>query len=108
MEIVREHSVDQSAFDQGHPYYDAKSVRDNPRWCVVHVEFRQKFPQVIKLRELQKYAKDGGVLQGLQTLKQSRLSVSKVSKQEWDFIMGLVDDRDDQPEEAVNKQQQQP
>ena len=60
----------------------------------MHVQFRQKFPKIIKLKELQRYAKDGGVLQSLQTLKQSRLSVSKVSKKEWCFIMGLVDDED--------------
>lgn len=60
----------------------------------MHVEFRQKFPKLIKLKELQKYAKDGGILQKMQTLRQSRLSVSKVSKKEWDFIMSLVEDDD--------------
>ena len=45
----------------------------------------------MKLKDLQKYAQEGGVLERMQTLKQSRLSVSKVSKKEWDFIMGLVD-----------------
>ena len=38
---------------------------------------------MIKLKELQKYSKDGGVLENMQVLKQSRLSVSKVSKNEW-------------------------
>ena len=31
----------------------------------------------------------------MQTLRQSRLSVSKVTKKEWDFILGLVDEEDD-------------
>jgi predicted RNA-binding protein with PUA-like domain len=84
-------SLAESAFDPEHPYYDAKSDREKPKWCVVHVEFRQKFPEMVKLKELQKYAKPGGLLENLQTLKMSRLSVSKVSKKEWDFIMGLVD-----------------
>jgi len=83
-----------TAFDPEHPYYDEKSNRDNPKWCLVHVEFRQKFPEIIKLKELQKYAKDGGILEHMQTLKQSRLSVSRVTKKEWDFIMGLVDMED--------------
>ena len=43
----------------------------------------------MKLKELHKYAKEGGILQNMQTLKQSRLSVSKVSKKEWDFILRL-------------------
>ena len=113
MEIVREHSVDgrsatvswdywskrtnlplETAFDPEHPYFDEKSNRENPKWCVVHVEYRQKFPAIIKLKDLQKFAKDGGLLENMQTLKTSRLSVSKVSKKEWDFIMSLVDMED--------------
>ena len=62
----------------------------------MHVEFRRKFPKLIKLKELQKYAKDGGILRNMQTLRQSRLSVSKVSKKEWDFIMSLVEDDDEE------------
>lgn len=58
------------------------------------MEFREKFPKIIKLKDLQKYSREGGVLERLQTLKQSRLSVSKVSKEEWDFIMSLVDVED--------------
>lgn len=117
MEIVQESSVDgrrptiptlqcctsliinwalESAFDSEHPYFDPKSDRDSPKWSLVHVEFRNKFPNLVKLKELQKYAEKGGVLENLQTLKQSRLSVSKVSKKEWNFILGLVDE-----EEAV-------
>ena len=38
---------------------------------------------MIKLKELQKYAKAGGVLENMQVLRQTRLSVSKVSKKEW-------------------------
>lgn len=38
------------------------------------------------------FAKPGGVLEGMQTLKQSRLSVSKVTKKQWDFIMSLAEE----------------
>ncbi|KAL8730853.1 MAG: hypothetical protein Q9166_003780 [cf. Caloplaca sp. 2 TL-2023] len=91
MEVVREHSVDETAFDTEHPYYDEKSTRDKPKWCAVHVEFRSKFPEIVSLKELQQYAKPGRVLENMQTLKMSRLSVSKVSKKEWDFIHTLID-----------------
>ncbi|MCJ1276320.1 hypothetical protein MMC21_004125 [Puttea exsequens] len=101
MEIVQEHSVDESAFDPEHPYYDEKSARENPKWCVVHVAFRQKFQDIIKLKELQKYAKEGGVLENMQTLKTTRLSVSKVSKQEWDFIMGLAEVEEESAADAA-------
>ncbi len=60
---------------------------------------------MIKLKELQIYARDGGVLEHLQTLKQSRLSVSKVTKKEWDFIMGLVDMEDVAAASAQHKPQ---
>lgn len=57
----------------------------------MHVEYRQKFDSLIRLKDLQKFSKPGGVLEGMQTLKQSRLSVSKVTKKEWDFIMSLAE-----------------
>lgn len=72
----------------------------------MHVAFRQKFPKLIKLKELQKYAKDGGILHNMQTLRQSRLSVSKVSKKEWNFIMSLVED-DDEEETVTSAPQAQ-
>ncbi|KAI9877079.1 MAG: hypothetical protein M1830_004854 [Pleopsidium flavum] len=96
MEIVREHSLDESAFDPNHPYYDPNSSREKPKWDLVHVEFRQKFNNLVKLKDLQGFAKSGGVLEKLQTLRQSRLSVSKVTNKEWDFILNLAED-DEEP-----------
>lgn len=61
---------------------------------VVHVGFRRKFPEIVTLKELQKYAKPGGVLENMQTLKMSRLSVSRVSKKEWEFIHTLMETDD--------------
>ena len=84
----------ESAFDEDHPYYDKKSDRETPKWFVVHVEFRQKFKELVKLKDLQKFSKSGGMLDNLQTLKQTRLSVSKVSQKEWDFILGLAEIED--------------
>lgn len=98
----------ESAFDPEHPYFDAKSTRDKPKWEVVHVEYCLKFKELIKLKDLQKFAKDGGVLQHMQTLKQSRLSVSKVSRKEWDFIWSLaeVDETLIKPSSALDTQGQ--
>ena len=73
----------ETAFDPEHPYFDEKSDREKLKWCLVHVKFVQKFIKMIKLKELQKYAKNGGVLENMQGLRQTRLSVSKVSKKEW-------------------------
>lgn len=81
----------ESAFNTKHPYYDAKSDPAKPRWYHVHVDFKQKFNELIPLKELQSHGGSGSPLQNMQLLKQSRLSVSKVSKEEWDFIMTLVE-----------------
>ena len=92
----------ESALDPTHPYHDPKSTAANPKWCKVHVTFRRQFRKLIKLKELQKYAQDGGVLQDMQALRQSRLSVSKVSRKEWDFVMSLVDDDGEKDEEDLS------
>ncbi|KAL9060249.1 MAG: hypothetical protein Q9206_001106 [Seirophora lacunosa] len=89
MQIVRAHSVDETAFDPEHPYYDPKSTRERPKWCVVHVEFHARLPQLVKLKEIQKFAKRGGRLENLEMVKMPHLSVSKVTKEEWEFIMSL-------------------
>lgn len=108
MEIVQEHSPDgesslsvrtktrltriESAFDPKHPYYDEKSNRDDPKWSVVHVEFRRKFDNLISLNDLKGHSAPGGPLENLQVLKQSRLSVSPVTAKEWNFIHKLVEE----------------
>ncbi|EAL89930.1 EVE domain-containing protein [Aspergillus fumigatus Af293] len=90
MEIVQEHTPDESAFDPAHPYYDPKSKRDNPKWEVVHVEFRRKFKKMVTLNDLKAHATPGGPLEDLQVLKQTRLSVSSVTPAQWKFILGLA------------------
>ncbi|OJI81280.1 hypothetical protein ABZX51_010522 [Aspergillus tubingensis] len=94
MEIVKEHSPDESAFDPAHPYYDEKSNRDDPKWQVVHVEFRRKFNKMITLNDLKSYAQSVRALENMQVLKQSRLSVTPVSVTEWAFIMGLAEENE--------------
>lgn len=90
MRIVGEHTVDESAFDPDHPYYDPKSDRSKPKWEVVHVEFVKKFDRLITLKHLKSFAEPSGLLRNMQMLKQSRLSVSSVSRAEWEFILELA------------------
>ncbi|KAI0397983.1 DUF55-domain-containing protein [Xylariaceae sp. FL0594] len=90
MEIVQEHSPDLSAHDPKQPYYDASSKPEDPKWSVVHVKFRSKFAQPIGLKELREMGKPGEPLENMQMLKQSRLSVSRVSPSEWEYLMDLV------------------
>lgn len=93
MRIVGEHTVDESAFDPDHPYYDPKSDREKPKWELVHVEFVKKFDKIASLKKLKSYALPGGSLQNMQTLKQSRLSVSAVTPEEWRFILNVMGEK---------------
>ncbi|EPE26008.1 PUA [Glarea lozoyensis ATCC 20868] len=96
MEIVKEHSPDLSAHDSSKPYYDPKSSPDDPKWSVVHVVFRQKLDTPITLKELKDWrAEKSHPLQNMQMLAQSRMSVSKVSAAEWEFLVGQMKDRGD-------------
>ena len=58
---------------------------------MVHVEFRKKFAVPIGLKELKELGKSGGPLETMQLLKQSRLSVSKVSGDEFTYLCELAD-----------------
>ena len=83
-------TLTESAFNENHPYYDPKSSRDNPKWEVVRVKFVRKFSEIIPLSELRSFARQGGALERMQMLKQSRLSVSPVKPKEWHFINSLA------------------
>ncbi|PHH93206.1 hypothetical protein CDD83_10144 [Cordyceps sp. RAO-2017] len=93
MEIVKEFSEDKSARRPGTPYYDPSSTKEAPRWSLVHVEFRRKFALPVTLRELRELGKLGGPLEAMQMLKQSRLSVSRVSSEEWAALCRLADEK---------------
>lgn len=59
----------------------------------MHVEFRSKFPVPIGLKELRAMGAAGGPLEDMQMLKQSRLSVSKVSAEEWEHLVGVAEEK---------------
>lgn len=85
-----------SAHDPTRPYHDPSSTPDNPKWSVVHVTFRQKLATPITLREMKEWQKeDGHALQEMQMLRLTRMSVSKVSGEEWDFLVAEMGRRGD-------------
>ncbi|KAK0649687.1 PUA-like domain-containing protein [Cercophora newfieldiana] len=93
MEIVQEHSPDLTAHDPKAAYYDPSSKPSDPKWSVVHVEFRSKFKVPIGLKELRAMGAPGQPLENMQMLKQTRLSVSKVSAAEWEYLMGVAEEK---------------
>ncbi|KAI1004272.1 hypothetical protein K3495_g3939 [Podosphaera aphanis] len=96
MEIVAEHTPDLSAHNPDAPYYDPKDDPANPRWSVVHVNFRQKLQVPITLKELKAWhAQKNHILSNLQLLRLARLSVSKVEEEEWEFLLAEMEKRGD-------------
>ncbi|KAF2265367.1 DUF55-domain-containing protein [Lojkania enalia] len=91
LRVAREAEVDTTAFDKHDPYYDPKSDRENPKWYCVAVEFVKKFDDVVDLHRIKGYAASTGPLEKMQLVTNSRLSVSRVSRGEWDFIMDLAE-----------------
>ena len=89
MKVAKAAYPDQTQFDAKDDHYDPASKPDSPRWYVVDVKLEKKFPRVISLEELRTHA--SGKLQDMIVLKRgNRLSVTPVTKGEWDFISSLV------------------
>jgi predicted RNA-binding protein with PUA-like domain len=87
--VVREAYPDRTAFDPKNDHYDADSDPDKPRWYMVDVQLVRKFDRVISLEELRTHAH--GKLQEMVVLKRgNRLSITPVTKSEWQFIESLA------------------
>ncbi len=88
MKVVREGYPDKAAFDPKDDHYDPDSNPDKPRWYVVDVKLDQKFDRIIPLDELRAHAT--GKLRDMIVLKRgNRLSITPVTKSEWDFVRSL-------------------
>ena len=86
MKIASEPYPDPTQFDKKSKYFDAKSPKDDPRWCLVDVEFVRKLDRTITLAEI----KDTKGLDGLVlTRKGNRLSIMPIEKKHWDRLLGL-------------------
>ena len=84
--VVSESYPDPTQFDKKSRYYDAKSSADNPRWCLVDVEFVRKLTRNIALTELKaQKALDDMIL----TRKGNRLSIMPVARKHWNKILSL-------------------
>jgi predicted RNA-binding protein with PUA-like domain len=91
--VVREGYPDPTAFDPRHPHYDppsanGKGTREDPQWYAIDVRLVRKFKHIIALDKLREH--ESGALAGLIILRRgNRLSVTSVTKKDWDFIQKL-------------------
>jgi len=85
--VVKESYPDHSAWDKKSPYYDPKSIEDNPRWFMVDIMFEQKFATVLGLREIKAHS----VLKNMRVaLPGQRLSIMPVTEKEFHTVLKLM------------------
>lgn len=78
---------DETQFDSGSPYYDAKSTRDSPRWLNVDVRLNRK-TRLLSLKEMRSRPE----LASMRVLQPgNRLSITPVSLEEWLSVLALLD-----------------
>ena len=86
MEIASVAYPDHTAFDSKEKYFDVKSDPGNPRWLMLDVNYIRHTKRNITLSELRGHSsiKEMRLLQ-----KGNRLSVIPMTKEEWEYILGL-------------------
>lgn len=86
-EIVSSAYPDPTAFDPDSKYFDPKGSPESPRWFVVDVKYKQKFSDILSLKEIKSNPK-------IKTLpliqKGCRLSVMPVTPQEWQYLIKMT------------------
>ena len=83
--VVKESYPDHTQFEKDNRYFDPKATKEKPRWYMVDVEFVEAFDDVVGLPEVR--ATDA--LADMVLVRNSRLSVQPVQKDEWDLIIKM-------------------
>ena len=77
---------DYTAFNKKAKYYDSKSKKEKPTWLMVDVKYKRKLKKPITLTELKSHKK----LSTMRVVQRgNRLSITEVSKAEWEYILKL-------------------
>ena len=84
--VIKESYPDHFAFDPQHKYFDPKSKKDNPAWLMFDVQAYQDFNESVTLEEVKIHP----ALENMGLIKKgNRMSIQKVSPEEWKYILGL-------------------
>ena len=84
--VCRTGYPDHTAWDRSDHHFDPKSTAEAPIWIMVDVEFVEKFPRVVPLREL----KDEPSLEGMMVTRRGmRLSVQPVERTHFEIVRKL-------------------
>jgi len=87
MKVVSGPEPDELAFDPDNKYFDPKSTPDDPVWIQRQMEFVEKFPREVSLKELKA---DPALEEMLVVRKGQRLSIQPVEKKHFDYICRLA------------------
>lgn len=85
--VVREGYPDLTAMNPESKYYDPKSTQANPRWFMVDVKLVKKFPRFVTLHQIKQHPACENMLINR---KGNRLSVTPVTKEEWQAILSMA------------------
>jgi predicted RNA-binding protein with PUA-like domain len=85
-EVVREAYPDASATDRSHPAFDAKSDPNHPIWYAVDLKAVAPLERPVTLSEI----KASKALAEMALVRIGRLSVTPVTPQEWETIIGMA------------------
>jgi predicted RNA-binding protein with PUA-like domain len=85
-EVVKPAYPDPGQFDSKSDYFDTKATIENPRWFAPDLKFVSEFKEMISLEEVKKIK----ALNQMQLIKNSRLSVQKVTLLEYNTIVELA------------------
>lgn len=86
-EVVSLPYADHTAFDPQSDHPDLSSNPEQPRWFMVDIQFKKKLAKPISLAQLKSYPE----LENLLILRRgNRLSVTPISRTEWEFITELA------------------
>jgi predicted RNA-binding protein with PUA-like domain len=86
-EVVKEAYTDPLQFDDNSDYFDEGSKKDNPRWLAVDIKAVKKLKQTVTLEQIKQQKE----LQNMRLVQRgNRLSISPVSKQEFETIIKLA------------------
>jgi len=84
--VIKEAYPDTDAIDPDSKYFDPKSSQENNRWSLVDIRFKNKWKKPLPLKELKSVTS----LAEMKLIRQSRLSVSPVTADEYDAILALL------------------
>ena len=88
--VVKEGYPDHTAEDPNSEHPDPKHTKNNPIWYMVDVKFKEKFQDIVTLKEIKETS---GLEEMVLTQQGSRLSIQPVKKKEWDIILKMAKKR---------------